>query len=171
MTGLLAVGLGIWCLCSPVESLPVLAYAFAIIFTAAGFFNCVFALINSRFLPGWGWALALGILELVLGVWMLCLPQASLTETFMYVVGFYILFAVINGICEACSVWNGAFSWAGWLVALLLVTLIFTIIFITGPIVNGIAVWLWIGLSFIFFGIYRMVIAFAIRKLNRAMRF
>lgn len=171
LTGLLSIALGIWCLCCPVESLPVLAYAFAIIFTAAGLFNCLFAVINARVLPAWGWSLAMGILELILGIWMLCLPQAALTATFMWVVGFYILFAVINGICESCSVWNGAFNWIGWLVGLLLITLIFAVVFISGPVVNGIAVWLWIGISFIFFGIYRVAISLGIRKLNRAIRF
>ena len=171
LTGILAIALGIWCLCCPVDSLPVMAYVFAIIFTAAGVFNTIFAFINSKILPGWGWWLAIGILELVLGIWMLCLPQPALTATFMYVVGFYILFAVINGICEACSVWNGAFSWFGWLVAILLISLIFTLVFITGPIVNGVVVWLWIGISFIFFGIYRICIAFGIRKINKAIKF
>lgn len=167
ITGLLAIGVGIWCLCSPTSSLPVLAYAMAVIFCAAGICNSIFAIVNRRFASGWGWPLALGLIELILGVWLLCLPAPALTTTFIYAVGIYLIFAAVNAICEVFSVYNGKFSMTGWLVAMLLVVILFSVIFLAGPIAGGIAVWLWIGLSFIVFGCYRVCLSAVIRKINR----
>lgn len=171
ITGLFAIGIGIWCLCSPASSLPVLAYAMAVIFCVAGFCNSVFAIANRKFAPGWGWSLALGLIELVLGIWLLCLPSPVLTSTFIYAVGIYLIFAAINAICEVCSVYSGRTSWVGWLVALLLIVILFSIIFLAGPIGGGIAVWIWIGISFIFFGCYRISLSMVIRKINHQIRF
>lgn len=171
ITGILSIAIGVWCLCCPVESLPILAYAFAIVLCAAGAFNLIFALANSKLFPGWGWSLAMGVLELICGIWMLCLPQTVLTGVFMYIIGIYIIFAVINAICDSCTFYGMADDWFGWILAILLITLVFAAVFMAGPIVNGIAVWVFIGISFIMFGIYRLIVAAKIRRLNKKIRF
>lgn len=171
VTGLLAVGIGIWCLCSPADSLMTLAYVFAALMCAAGVINLSFGFANMRFFPAWGWSVGMGILELICGIWMLCLPEPVITLVFIYVVGFYLIFAAINAICASCTVYSFHSDWFGWILAILLVTLLFAVIFMAGPIVGGIAVWFYIGISFICFGIYRMVLAFQIRKINRKIRF
>lgn len=171
LTGFLSIGIGVWCLLSPTTSLPVLAYAFAIVMCAAGFFNLLFAFTNSRLFPGWGWSLAMGILELFCGIWMLCMPEGVLTSTFIWIVGFYLIFAVINAICDSCTFYGYANDWFGWILAVLLISLLFAVIFISGPIVGGITVWLYIGIGFILFGVYRIMMAGKIRRINRKIRF
>lgn len=167
LTGLLSIAIGIWCLCSPEESLNILATVFAAILASAGFFNLIFATANAARYPSWGWSLAMGILELVGGIWMLCLPEGALIATFVYIIGFFLIFAVINAICDACTFYGYASDWFGWIMAILLLTLFFAILFLAGPIGGGIAVWLYIGLSFISFGLYRIIIAAKIRRINK----
>lgn len=171
LTGILAVVVGVWCLCAPLSSLPVLAYFFAASLCVAGVFNLFFASVNSKLFPGWGFALGLGLLELICGVWMLCLPQVAITTVFMYVVGIYVLCAVICAIIDACTFNGYSDNLFGWVLAVLLITLVFAVVFMTGPIAGGVAVWMIIGFSLIFFGIYRMMLAYRIRRLNRSIRF
>lgn len=166
ITGLLSIAIGIWCLFSPAESLEIFAYVFAWVICFAGMFNFLFALSNTKRYPGWGWSLGLGLLELICGIWMLTLPLPTLTVAFVYGIGFYLIFAVINGICDACTFYGYSRDWFGWILAILLITLLFALIFMAGPIGGGIAVWLYIGISFIMFGIYRIIVAAKIRKLN-----
>lgn len=167
LTGLLAIGIGIWCLCDPSESLPILAYAFSWCICFAGVFNIFFGFSNTRFYHGWGWSLALGILELICGIWLLSLPVPVLTSAFIFAIGIYIIVIAINAICEACMLYSYSAPWAVLLIALLLVTLFFAIVFLSGPIAGAMAVWLYIGISFIFFGGYRVGLALAIRKINK----
>lgn len=171
ITGLLAIGIGIWCLCSPDSSLPILAYVFAGVMCAAGLFNLAFAGANSSRFPGWGWSLAMGLLELICGIWMFCMPAPVLTATFIWIIGFYIVFAAINAICDSCTFYGYSNDWFGWIVAVLLITLLFAAIFLAGPIAGGLAVWLYIGISLIFFGIYRIIMAAKIRRINHKIRF
>lgn len=168
LTGLLSIGIGIWCLCSPVTSLPVLAYAFSICILAAGLCNLIFAFVNTGGLPGWGWALAYGIIEILCGVWLLTLPAAVMTTAFIYAIGIYLVFVAVNSICEACMLNSYGSIWFGLILALLLATIVFSIIFLAGPVVGDVAVWLYIGISFICFGIYRMVLSAGLRRINKA---
>lgn len=167
LTGVLSVIIGIWCLCNPISSLSVLANTFVVMICGAGFANIIFSISNSKVMPEWGWPLTLGIIELIVGIWLFCMPQATLVSSFIYAVGLYLIYATINAICESCSLYSYNFNWFGWLMALLLITLVFAVIFMAGPIGGGIAVWLWIGISFISFGLYRIFFSLKIHKFNK----
>lgn len=171
VTGLLSIGIGIWCLCSPDSSLPVLAYVFAGLIIAAGVINIAFSIANTQVMPGWGWSLALGLIEIICGIWLYTLPADMLVVTFIYTIGIYLIFVTINAICESWMLYTYSSGWIGLLLAFLLITLAFAVIFLAGPVIGGVAVWLYIGISFISFGCYRMALAFKLRKLNHEIRF
>lgn len=171
LTGLFAIAIGIWCLCSPASSLLVLAYVFAALLTLAGIANICLALTSRKVLPTWGWPLALGIFEIICGIWLFTLSQSVLTATFIYVIGFYLIFAVIDSIAESCMLTSYRSGMLGWFLAFLLITLVLTVIFLAGPVAGGVAVWLYIGLSFIFFGVYRLMLSAKIHKINKEISF
>ena len=167
LTGLISIGFGIWCFCAPAESLTVMAYVFAGLMCAAALLNFFFAFASSRFDSGWGWSLALGLLEMFCGVWMFSLPTAVLVSTFIFVIGIWIIVAAINSICEACMLSSVSPWWIFWMILLLIATIGFAFIFMSDPIIGGVAVWLWIGISLLTFGLYRIIWATQIKKLNR----
>ncbi|MDE7413806.1 MAG: DUF308 domain-containing protein [Muribaculaceae bacterium] len=170
ITGLLAIGLGIWCLCSPESSLTLLAYVFTAILLLAGCMNVGYGLVNTAPHSNWGWSLALGILEIIMAVWLYTLPPEVLMTAFIYGVGIYLIVVAINAICESFMLSSYSREWTALLVLFLLCTIIFAFIFLAGPIAGGIAVWLYIGISFITFGAYRMALAFKLKRLNRRLR-
>lgn len=171
ITGIISIAIGIWCLCSPVISLSVLAYVFAGCMCGAGILNISFGIINSAPHSNWGWSLALGIMEILLGIWLFTLPESMLVTTFIFAVGIYLIVIAINAICESCMLASYAGDWMGWILLLLLATLVFAAIFLSGPVAGGIAVWLYIGLSFITFGIYRLILSAKIRRINTKIRY
>lgn len=166
ITGLICIGLGIWTLCCPAEAIGVLAYAFAICFIVAGLFYIIFSCIGSRFSSDWGWGLATGILEVIAGVWLLSLPTPQIEIAFMYIVGFWILFSAITSISYALVIPGGGL-WTAFAVLLLIATMIFGVIFLTNPLAGGIAVWIWLAISLITFGVYRVVFAGKLKTLGR----
>lgn len=164
VTGIISIVLGIWTLANPAPALEALAYVFAFGLTAAGVINVCLGLSLSRRTSGWGWTVALGVLELVGGVWLAAMPVATVVSTFIFVVGFFIILAAINSLCEAFamslySVWGVLLS-----VVLLVVTIILGIAFLFDPLDGGVAVWLWLGLSFICYGVYRIMMSFNMRS-------
>lgn len=164
LTGLVCIALGIWTLCSPASALPVLAYVFAIGMICAAIFDLSFGFGTSRFNTQWGWEIAIGIMELIGGIWLLTLPVEAMTVAFMYIVGIWILISAINSIAQtfALSVFSPAMT--VWAVLLLLATIFFAMIFLFNPIAGGIAVWMWIGIALITYGCFRMTIAGTVKR-------
>lgn len=167
ITGLLSIGLGIWCLASPDTSLPVMAYTFALVIAAVGFLNIVFSLLNIGSISGWGFKLFVGIIEIICGVWMLLMPEATMVSTFIYGIGFYLVFVALNAVCEAILYYGDTKYWLAMLLSFIVCTLILAVIFLAGPLAGGIAVWLYIGIAFITFGIYRILLGVKICQANR----
>lgn len=166
LTGLICLGFGIWCLCSPVISIVVLADLFAAGFIIAGVLNLLFSGIVSTIMPHWGWAMALGILELIGGIWLLSVPESVLLTTFAMISGVLILVASVNSICEACTLCKYSSGWLLWMILSLIATILSAVVFLSNPIAGGIIVWMWIGISLVTFAIYRIMLAFMIRSIT-----
>ena len=164
LTGLISIGLGVWVFCCPAASLAALAYVFAIALLAAGVLNIGYSLAVAAVMPNWGWALVLGILEIIAGVWMFTLQPAVLASAFVIFVGVWMLVAAVNSIGEACMLASISVAWAVWMVLLLIATVAFAVIFLCNPVVGGAIVWLWIGVAFVTFGIFRICLAFLIKR-------
>ena len=60
-------------------------------------------------------------------------------------------------------------GWTVFSVLLLIATIIMAVVFLSSPIAGGVFVWMWIGLSLIFFGVYRLVFAASMRRATRGM--
>lgn len=170
LSGLIAIGLGIWVLCSPAASLSLIAYTFAIVICAVGFFNVAFSLVSASSLRGWGWTFFMGLIEIVCGIWLLMLPEDQMVSAFIYGVGFYLIFVVVNAICETVLYYGNTPMWLAVLLAFIICTLVLALVFLCGPLAGGIAVWLYIGIAFITFGFYRMLVGIRIYRANKELK-
>lgn len=166
LTGILCIGIGFWLLFSPATSLPTLAYVFVGCLIAAGIIDLAYAM--AAYGPGsnWGWALAVGILEVILGVWLYSLPVNVLTVAFIYGVGLWILFVAINSICESAMLSHMSSSWIFWMILSLIAVICLAVIFLSGPILGGMAVWMYLAFSFMLYGCYRIALAFKLRHIS-----
>ncbi len=167
IVGIMGIIAGICCFVTPIRSLAVLTDFFVVILIVGGIFNVVTAALNAKWNRYWGWDLARGILEILLGIWMLLLPTPIITTILVYIFGFWMLFNSIMGICEACELSNIRLVGWGWLLACSILGLLCSFIFLMAPVYGGIFVLAYIGASFILYGIFRIVLAFQIRKYNK----
>ena len=167
LTGLIFIGFGVWCLCSPVASLTILAYIFAGFIGAAGLFNLLYGFSNVSSNHGWGWAVASGIIEILCSVWLFFLPSQVLTSAFIFAIGIYIIFVGINAICESVMINRFAPFWLLWILALLLVSIFCACVFLVAPVMGGVTVWLYIGISFICYGVYRIMLSLKMKRINK----
>lgn len=167
VSGLIGLGLGIWCLCSPMTSLPVLAVIFSVCLIIAGVVELCFSASVSRFNSHWGWSLVIGILDIICGVWLLCLPEPALTVSFMIIIGIWLMCVAIDAICESLIL--SSYSPAGifLMVLLLLATIVMMIVFLSSPLMAATTVWLLLGFSLACFGLYRIILSFQVRKVDR----
>lgn len=167
IVGLLGIIAGICCFATPISSIEVLTNLFIVIMIVGGIFNIVTAAVNAKWNRYWGWDLARGILEILLGIWMLMLPTPVITTTLVYIFGFWMLFHSIMGICEACELSNIRLRGWGWLLACGILGLLCSFVFLMAPVYGGIFVLSYIGISFILYGIFRIVFAFQIKRYGK----
>lgn len=170
ISGLIFIGFGIWCLCDPYPSLSLLAYIFSGALGLVGIFNVLYSFSNINSYHGWGWNLACGILEILIAIWLFFLPTPLLTSAFVFAVGIYIIIMAIWALCESLMISRYASFWGAWMVLFLLAALFFACVFIIGPIGGSIAVWLYIGISFICYGVYRVLLAAKLNRINKDFR-
>ncbi|MDE6577239.1 MAG: DUF308 domain-containing protein [Muribaculaceae bacterium] len=166
LTGIISIGLGIWTLLDPSESIPVFAYAFAAILLFAGVSQFVSSWFMSRVGASWGWSLVIGILDIVAAIWLFSLPENALTATFIYIIAIWILVVAINAVVEACSMASSSPFSLALMIILLVATMACAVIFLCNPIVSGVTAWLWLGLSLITFGVYRLILAYKIKNIK-----
>lgn len=171
LVGVLAIILGIWCFTSPGSSLLGMTYVFMVAFILGGILDIVFAISNRSSIYGWGWTLAGGILELLLGVILLVMPTPTVTGILMYVVGFWILFRSIWGIGESCQLQLLGIKGWGWALALSILCMVLAFMYLLSPAWSkGTFIVVFVGISMLLYGIFRIIMGFKLRSIGKEIK-
>ncbi len=167
LVGIFFVVVSIVVFSSPAGSLVALSLLFALSFLFSGLSESIFALANKDHLDNWGWSLALGIITLIVGFLLFLNPALSLTVLAFYI-GFVILFRSISTIGFAMDVKKyGSKNWGGLLVLGIIGTIV-SFILIWNPVFAGLSVVILVALSFLFAGLFSILLAFQLRKLHKS---
>lgn len=166
ISGLIFIGLGVWCLCDPAPFLKILAYVFAGLVGAVGVFNLIYGICNFDTSHGWGWAVSAGIVEILFCFFLFFIPDPILAYVFVYGVGLYIIFMAIYSFFEAFMAARSSSFWFFLIILFCVTAIAFSLIFILGPGAPGLVGWIWIGISFICYGLYRVILATRVKALT-----
>lgn len=166
----MSIAAGICCFVTPADSLAVLTVFFMVVLLIGGVFNIVFAAMNRVSNDYWAWSLARGIMELLLAIWLFMLPVPLVTTSLIYVIGFWMLFHSVTGICESCTLASFPVKGWGWLLACNILSLICSFLFLIMPAFGGIFVSIYIGFSFVLYGIFRCVLSYMLLKFNKKVK-
>ena len=166
LIGIFAIIMGIWSIVTPDTTLVALTVFFIATFFISGIIDIVYAVSNRKILNNWGWPLAGGIIDIVLGILLVSLPLPVITTMLVYFVGFWILFRSVLSLGFACELQqSGVKSW-GWMLALSILGILFSILFMLSPVINGMFVVMLVSLAFFTYGIFRICYAFRLKSLN-----
>ena len=94
--GIIFIGVGVLVLMTPHESYLTLSIIFSISFLISGILDVVFSISNRNEMEGWGWNLALGLLNMVIGFILIIHPGISIV-----ILG--VIFSII-------LIWNPVFA-------------------------------------------------------------
>lgn len=170
IVGLFSIAAGIGCFVTPGGSLALLTVLFVTTLLAGGILNILFATLNRKRIAYWSWSLARGIIEVLLGIWLILLPLPVVTTGLIFLVGFWMLFHSIIGIGESCKLQQYDIKGWGWLLACNILSLIFSFVYLMSPVFGGLFVVFYLGFSFVFYGVFRFVLAFKLRRFNQEVR-
>jgi len=165
LVGILFIGVGIYMFRTPAESYVTLAMIFSLLFIFSGFSDIIFSIANKDELEGWGWNLAGGVFNLIIGGVLVRHPEISLATLPLFV-GFTVLFRSIMAISSSLELKSyGVLDW-GNLMAIGIIGVIASTVLLWDPFFAGLTVVVWTAIAFIIFGIFNIYYSTKLKKLN-----
>jgi len=164
--GILFVIAGIWVFQTPGESYVALSMLFAFTFLLSGIGGIIFALSNRDTLEGWGWQLAGGILELLLGIALFARPAVTMVVLPLYF-GFWLMFRGILTIAFSVELKKYEVPNWGWMLALGIILAILSVVVLLNPLYGVSMLVTLTGFAFLMMGITNILISLRLRKLKR----
>jgi|SRR5690554_783368 len=167
LVGILFIVVSIVAFTSPITSLLALSIFFALSFLFSGISEIVFSISNRNRLNNWGWSLAFGIITFIIGLSLVSHPELSLAVLAFYV-GFLLLFRSISSISFALDIKKyGGKNW-GVLLIFGILGAIASFFLIWNPAFAGLSIVVFVALSFLFTGIFSILLSFQLRKLHKS---
>lgn len=157
--GILLVVFGVWLISSPTESLKTLSLFFGILIMAGGILEVWFAIKNRETHRNWGWAMFSGILDLLLGAFLVANP-ASVLRLITFVISAWLVFRGILNIRYSILLKNENSNAWRWGLGFGIFLIVLGAVLLWHPEILGITIVFWASLGFISLGILRLVILF-----------
>jgi len=162
LLGLVFIAVGIWVYLTPLESYITLTVLFSFAFLIAGVIEITFSIANRKGISNWGWALASGIIDFLVGILLVSHPDISVIVLPFYV-GFAIMFRSIMAIGWAIELKSNR----GYLLGIGILGLIFSFIMLWNPIFAGMTIVFYTALAFVMIGFFQVSLSLRLRKLSK----
>jgi uncharacterized membrane protein HdeD (DUF308 family) len=165
--GLLLIIAGIAIFAKPLEGYASLSVLFSLVMLGAGLAQIFFASSNSDVLRGWGWTLASGILDVVIGGYLLAFPLVTMA-TLPFILGFWLLFRSFYLIGASFDLKDlGVTDW-GWLLFGGILSTILGFFVLYYPAAGAISITYVSGSAFIVAGVFNLYLAVKLKDLKKA---
>lgn len=165
LKGIMLIIFGIWLLKSPTESMTKLSIIFGILIIIGGLLEVGLAFNNRKRHKKWEWTLTSGILDILLGAFLIANPALIL----LLITTFVSVWLFIRGIISIRNAF--IFKKAGnqnynYSLIFGIILVVLAVIFVLHPQVIGITIVFWTALAFISLGVFRIILAFKFRSLG-----
>jgi len=165
LSGILLILGSIYVFITPVESYVALAWLFSVLVLANGISYVYFSISNHKELEGWGWYLAGGIFEIILGVVLIYYPGLSIMMLPLFV-GFWFMFRGAQIIAASLDLKKYGFLDWGWLMLFGIALTIMSFFMILDPLFGFFnVVWL-TSLALLLLGVSNIMISLKLKKIK-----
>jgi len=167
--GILFIIVGVWAIITPASTYLSLAILFSVTFFVAGILEIIYSISYRKQLDGWGWSLASGILNFIVGLLLIVYPQISIITLPLFV-GFVVLYHSIMAIAWSIELKNYKVSDWGWLLFTGILGAIFSFILMWNPFFAGLTVAVFTGMALITIGIFHIHFSIELKKLKKTFK-
>jgi uncharacterized membrane protein HdeD (DUF308 family) len=167
--GLLFVVAGVAVLSRPLEGYVGLSILFSVCILGIGVVQIIFSLGSRPHFSGWGWTLVSGIIDLVIGFYLLLFPLVTMA-TLPFILGFWLTFRSFYIMGAAMDLANNKVAGWGWVFAGGVILLIFSGLVLYYPAAAAVGIIAWSGAAFLVAGLVSIVIGFKLRRIKGAVK-
>jgi uncharacterized membrane protein HdeD (DUF308 family) len=164
--GVLFIAAGVWVFMTPVSSYVALSIFFAITFLVTGIMKTSIAFSSRKYVVGWGWSFAGGIINILIGVLLVSMPVFTITVLPIYI-GFALMFHSSLAIGFSIELSRLRIPDWGWLLFFGILGIVLAFILLWNPLFAGLTVVVYTAMAFLSIGIFQIFLSFRLMKLNR----
>ena len=163
--GIAIVVVGVMIFVNPQGSYLGMTLAFGIVILVSGIMQLAMS-ITEKYLPGRGWLIAGAVIEIILGIILLCNPALS-AVTLPFFLAFWLLFRGFNLIGFASDMRALKVSGMGWTIAAAVLLIICALLILFSPMIIGTAaVVTLVGVGFLLAGLAVIVFSFQLLSIK-----
>lgn len=167
--GILYIGVAICLMFAPLGSYIALSIVFSISMLTSGILEIFFAISNKKQVSSWGWYLAGGIIDLILGVYLVVYPMVSM-EIIPFIIAFWLMFRGFSATGYSMDLKRyGTREW-GWYMAFGILAILCSLLILWQPAVGALYAVYMISFTFLIIGLFRIMLSFELKNLHRRKR-
>jgi uncharacterized membrane protein HdeD (DUF308 family) len=163
--GLLFLVAGIAVFSRPVEGYVGLSLLFTVVMIGSGFSQIFFSISNSSILPGWGWTLVSGFIDLAIGIYLAIYPLVTLA-TLPLILGFWLIFGSFYLMGAAFHLKDLGLEGWGWLLFGGILVLFFGFGMLYYPATGVISIVVFSGMAFLAAGVFNILLAIKFKSIK-----
>lgn len=164
--GILYVVAALILMFSPFSGYAALSVLFSVSMLFSGLLEISFAVSNRKTVSSWGWYLAGGIIDLILGFYLIAYPMLSM-EIIPFIIAFWLMFRGFSLFGYSMDLRRyGTKDW-GWYIAFGILSIICSLIILWQPAVGAIYAVYMISFAFLIIGFFRIMLAFELKNLHK----
>ena len=166
LLGLLYIAVALCLLFAPVSSYVALSVIFSISILVSGILEIFFAAGNKKTISSWGWYLAGGIIDLILGIFLMASPGLSM-EVLPFVLAFWLMFRGFSATGYSMDLKRyGTRNW-GWYMVFGILAILCSIGVIWQPALGAFTLVYMIAYALLIIGIFRVMLSFELKSLHK----
>ncbi|GHC53734.1 HdeD family acid-resistance protein [Ulvibacter litoralis] len=165
LLGIMYIFVGVWVIRTPLASYVSLSFIFSIFIFTSGILQIIFSISSRSKIEGWGWYLAGGIIDLIIGFLLMSHPVMTMAILPFYV-GFWLLFQSMMAIGFSFQFKAINMPYWGWLLFFGILTLLFSTLLIANPIFAGLSIVYMTGMACITAGVFRIFLGIDLKRMN-----
>ena len=164
--GVIFIVTGIWILKSPAESFEQITKFIGVIILVSGTTELLLTIYNRKGIPGWGYQLTGGLIDLVLGL-ILILNPAILLKIVTLFVAIWLMVGGVMIIVHARESQKADGAYYQWEYIFGVFLLLLAVILLWHPMIIGFTIAIWTAMAFIILGIFRITLTIRLRRYSR----
>jgi uncharacterized membrane protein HdeD (DUF308 family) len=164
--GLLLIITGMVIFSRPAEGYVGLSVLFSLVILGVGLTQIFFSIGNSDVLAGWGWTLASGIVELIIGIYLLSFPVITMA-TLPYFVGFWLMFRSFYLMGASMDLKSMGIAGWGWFMTGAVAVIILAFLILYFPAAGAFSIIACSATAFVLAGILNLMLAFKLKTIKK----
>lgn len=166
LLGILYIGVALSLMFAPLGSYIALSVVFSISMLVTGILEILFALSNRKQASSWGWYLAGGVIDLILGIYLVAYPLVTM-EIIPFIIAFWLMFRGFSATGYAMDLKRyGTHQWS-WYLAFGIFAILCSLLILWQPAVGALYIVYMTSFTFLIIGFFRVMLSFELKSLHK----